>query len=408
MKKWLCLLMVFVISLVPELAKAETTVKVAFIRDGYVWTWINGKEERITTEASAYHFDPQWSYDGKYILYQIENKSPNDNEIWVFNLETKQHKLIATGGTNPKWSPVENIVAFKIGGVLNVSNLEQFYNIALGIGDYEWFPDGQSFIASSKSLLRPDGWTNLNLYQIHLEKELDKMTSLTKNVKHLYTLPNELNKGDISLLAINASKFRFSPDSKWISFMVSPTASWSMDSDMVCVISSDGKKFEALDEVILHLEDPKWAPNKNLLGYIAGGGRIVFGFKNKELNITEMPVFQSRSLTPANFAELGFTWRNDDSLIVSRVKESEWTNDPQKRPDPTLYLIKIGAQMQVQISDPPKNYGDFQPNFLPSANKITWYRKKDFADLDGDLWMADPDGKNAKVWIKKISGYDFY
>jgi Tol biopolymer transport system component len=413
MRKWLCMFMIFVI-LVPELAKAETTLKVAFIRDGYLWTLINGMEEKVTTEAATYHYDPQWSHDGKLILYQIEPRKNTDstvdfqNEIWVYNLDSKQHKLIAAGGTNPKWSPVENIVAFKSGGVLNVSNLEKFYNIALGVDDYAWFPDGKSFIASSSASLQPDGWTNPKLYKIQFEKDLDKITSLTENVKPLYTIPNEIKKGDVNLLAINAGDFHFSPDGQWISFIVSPTASWSMDSNMVCVISSDGKTFEVIDEIILHLDQPKWSPKKNLLGYISGGGRIVLGFKDKDIQITEMPAFKSMNLTPASFAELGFTWRDDESLIVSRVKESEWTNDPQKRPDPTLYLIKIGAQMQVQISNPPKNVGDFQPVFIPPANKITWYRKKDFADSEGDLWMADPDGKNAKVWLKKISGYEFY
>jgi hypothetical protein len=414
MRKYLLLLLSFLL-IFPSLSDAATEkVDVAFIRDGFLWTKINGKEEKITNEPSTYHYSPQWSHDGKWILYQVEAKEkirPNSefqNEIWVYNLETKQHKRITNDGGNPKWSPVENLIAFQSGRVLNVSNLERFYNIALGVDDFEWFPDGSAFIASSSASLHPDGWTNPKLYKIPLEKDLEKMTSLTENVKNFYTIPNELKKDKVNLLAINATDFTFSPDGQWISFIVSPTASWSMDSDLLCVISVDGKTFEVIDEIILHLEDPQWAPHKNLLGYIAGGGRIVFGFKNKDLSITEMPAFKSQNLTPMNFADMGFTWKDEHTLIVSRVKESEWSNDPKKRPNPSLFLIKIDEQIQPQISHPPKDFGDFQPRFIYSLNKLTWVRKTDIADTHTDLWIADPDGKNAKLWIPNIKGYSLY
>ena len=38
---------------------------------------------------------------------------------------------------------------------------------------------------------------------------------------------------------------------------------------------------------------------------------------------------------------MGFTWVNDTSLIVSRVRESEWSNDPKKRPKPSLYYLTL-------------------------------------------------------------------
>jgi hypothetical protein len=416
MNKTIALLLMFLM-LVPISAKAETPenkVKVAFIRDGFLWTKINGKEEKITKEPAKRMDPPQWSHDGKWILYQFEPKekiSPNlesQTEIWVYNIERKQHKRITYDGSNPKWSPVENIVAFKNGGVLNVSNLDRFYNIALGVGDYNWFPDGRSFITASGASLRPDGWTNPVLYQIGLEQDLDKITSLTKNVKKLFTIPSDLKKGNISLLAIDATGFKFSPDGKWISFMVSPTASWSMDSNMVCVISADGKTFEVLDEIIWEVGAPKWAYQQNRIGYIAGGGRIVSGFKNKDMKVTDLPAFQTISLTPPHFAELGFTWKDDQSLYVSRVKETPWSNNAKLRPDPSLSYIKIGDQSQIQITHPPKDYGDYEPIYLPTINTLTWLRYKDIAELQRDLWIAEADGRNPKLWIKDVDGYDFY
>ncbi|MFJ5715875.1 TolB family protein [Neobacillus sp. NPDC093127] len=241
MKKQVCLFVIFLLLMPRILANAEpfneSNLKVAFVRNGFLWIKINGKEEKITNRKNKYDYQPQWSHDGKWIAYEVESKMNTEStEIWVYNLETKQHKRISRDGTAPKWSPVENILAFKSGWVLNVSTLEHFYNIALGVADYSWYPDGRSFITASGASMRPDGWTNPVLFQIGLEKDFEKITSLTKNVKKLYTIPNELKKGNVNIPSIDVSNFQFSPDGKWISFVVSPPGSGPMDSNMVCVI----------------------------------------------------------------------------------------------------------------------------------------------------------------------------
>ena len=161
---------------------------------------------------------------------------------------------------------------------------------------------------------------------------------LTKNAKKLFIIPKELGKDDVKIISIGAGSFTYSPNKQWIAFVVSPTASWSMDSDMLCVISVDGKNFEVIDE--LNQESIlKWAFTENLLGYIAGGGRIVFGFKNKDLKVTELPANQTVTLTPKNYAEMGFSWVDNASLIVSRVPETEWSDDANKRPKPLISII---------------------------------------------------------------------
>ncbi|MFL6555557.1 MAG: TolB domain-containing protein, partial [Bacillus sp. (in: firmicutes)] len=132
------------------------------------------------------------------------------------------------------------------------------------------------------------------------------------------------------------------------------------------------------------------------------------GFKNKDMKVTDLPAFKSISLTPAHFADLGFTWKDDYTLIVSRVKESEWSNEAKQRPDPSLFTIKIGEQAQTQISFPSKSYGDYRPIFLPSTNKLTWLRKKDLAGTQRNLWISGPNVENARVWIKNVGEYDFF
>ena len=83
--------------------------------------------------------------------WQYNRYERNSNELWVYDVTTKKHRKIFYDGYNPKWSPTENIVAFSAGGVLNIADLEHFYNIALGVDDYAWQPDGKGFIASSSA-----------------------------------------------------------------------------------------------------------------------------------------------------------------------------------------------------------------------------------------------------------------
>ncbi|MFC5603804.1 TolB domain-containing protein [Sporosarcina koreensis] len=403
----------------PPTIHAETDaypVKVAFTRDGYLWIKNDGHEEKITNDKAIYSNTPQWSFDGKMLVYEkmvagsIGNPNGTSNELWVYDTVTKKHQKIFYDGYNPQWSPTENIVAFTAGdapgGILNISDLDGFYNIALGVGNYVWQPDGKGFIASSVASIRPDGWTHTILYTVSIEQGY-KDVPLMNNGKRLFVIPKEVGIDDVKVIAIGTEKLKFSPDGKWISFVISPTASWAMDSDMLAVISADGKDFEVIDEVILEFT-PKWALTKNLLGYIAGGGRIVFGFKNKDLKVTELPASRSVDLTPAHYADIGFTWVDDNSLIVSRVPETEWSNAPAKRPKPVLYFVTLAGQRQVKVTDPPKGEGDFNPMFLPSINKITWLRKSDFVAAAGDLWIAEPDGKNAEILIHGIELYAFY
>ncbi|WP_286168066.1 TolB domain-containing protein [Bacillus sp. 22-7] len=391
---------------------AENQLQAAFIRNGYLWIKTGAAEEQITAEPAKFTNTPKWSYDGQWLLYEKKSQEPqspdmeNRTEIWVYNVKSKKHKRIFQGGGNAKWAPSDYRIAFTSNGVLNISDMNQFYNIALGVDDYNWYPDGKGFILSTSADLKPDGWTSPILYKIQLPERLEDM-NLTQHVKPIFTIPKEIGNGKASIMSINATTMEFSADGKWISFIVSPTASLAMDSDMVCVISPDGKNFEVLDEMILHLDVPKWAPGRNLLGYIAGGGRIVMGFKNKKLKVAELPAFNTLNLTPAKFAEMGFTWVDNERLVASRVDESEWSNDPQRRPEPTLCLIQLNKPQQTRITYPKNSIGDYNPLYLKTAGKLTWVRKK-LAGQKGDIWVAELSGKNAKLWAKDVEQYSFY
>jgi Tol biopolymer transport system component len=382
-------------------------LKAAFIREGNLWILSNGEEKQITKSGQVYN--PKWSHDGKWVLYQKRvpseiSSEKTQSEIWVYNIETNETIKIFYNGYNPQWAPHRNRVAFQDHKILDISTFKQFYNIALGVSDYAWLPDGSGFLLSSSAALRPDGWTNPILFKKELKDDFDKI-KLTGEVETFFTIPKELGEGEQKMISIHANHFEFSPSNKWISFIVSPTASWSMDSNMLCVISFDGKDFQVLDEVIFGVGLPKWAPTKDILAYIAGGGRIVFGFKNKDLKIRELPA--SASLTPENYAELNFTWKDDQSIITSRVRESEWSNDFSKHPLPSLYLVDIETNKQIKITDPPKGKGDYDPYYIKTINQLVWFRSQSIIGKK-DLWVANADGTKAKEWIKNVDTIVFY
>lgn len=381
-------------------------VKAAIIRDGNLWTIINGKEKQITNSGNVYQ--PEWSHDGKQLLFlKKKNASFTGNggaEIWSYHIGTNEKQKVYHSGYHPQWSPNQNTIAFQDKGVLNISNLNRFFNVSLGVYNYTWLPDGTGFLLSSRGELKPNGWTNAIIYIKKIVQPFSEIR-INENIEHFFTIPKQVGINSNSVLAIHPGSFSFSPSTRWISFIVSPTASWSMDSNMLCVISSNSKKFEVLGEVIHGVGEPKWAPTKDILAFIAGGGRIVFGFKNKKLKFKELP---AGSVTPDNYAELDFTWVDDRTIISSRVKETEWSNDFAKHPSPSLFKIDLHMNKQVQITDPPNGKGDYHPQYSKALGKLIWFRANSLTDNEKDLWISNIDGTDTRVWMDDIDSIVFY
>lgn len=407
------ILLIFIISILFPLAPSaavENQAKAAFIRDGNLWTLLDGQETQVTKSANVLA-KPQWSKDGNWLVYQVESPSEMSNgerhsEIWIYNIITNEKKKISNNGYSPKWAPHKNVIAYNDKGILDISDFKRFYNIATGISDFTWLPDGTGFLLSSSGTLRPDGWSSASLFTKKVGDRYED-TILFGGVEPFFTLPREIGTTDKNnIIAVNAEQLTYSPSGNWISFVVSPTASWSMDSNMVCVIDKEGKNFEVLDEMILQVGQPKWAPSTDTIAYIAGGGRIVFGFKNKDLKVKEMPALGT--FTPDNYADLDFDWVTNKLLVASRIKEQEWTNDFSKHPLPVLYSINVDTKKQIPITSPPKGYGDYAPQFIPNIKKLVWLRGFSITDTKWDLWKANTDGTEATEWLRDVQDIVFY
>jgi dipeptidyl aminopeptidase/acylaminoacyl peptidase len=387
-KQLVIIISIVAIVLIPEsITLAQTKPEIAFVRNDDLWVQLAGKEKAITN--GAYIRYPKWSHDGRYLAYL---EGMNSDHLWVYDSETEKKQLIfQTGVNNYEWSPVDNQLAFQSGKVLNVANPahlagSKFHNVMLGVGNFSWQPDGKGFIVSSEASLLPTGWSEVALFKVPLDANMDP-----SKAQRFYTLP----KNTTDFLAISTSSFKWSSDGKWLSFIAIPTASLSADSDTLCILSSDGKEFMAVDQMLMDQEWFQWAPTKNWLAYIEGTGR--FAVQNKHLKIKKLPATGTPSYTPKGFADRGFTWAGDTEVIISRAKESEWDNNPARRPLPALYQIDVTTGNQKQITKPKQGYGDFNPIY--KSNKLYWARSN---RKTAQLMVANSNGTKARVAIKNM------
>ncbi|EPC8406328.1 TolB family protein [Bacillus thuringiensis] len=372
----------------------NNSVKVAFIRHHNLWIKVDGKEKQLTKGENI--TGPKWSHDGEWLAY-VKGEKQNILELYRLK-DGKKVTPFHSEASNYQWSPTENIIAFIFTGTLNTFDVEKknadFENVSAGVGDYAWYPDGKNFLVSSEAHLLPTGWTGAQLYEVQKDAHMNP-----HKMKHLYALPNEHD----DFLALVASDFKWSPDQKWISFLAVPTASWSADSNTLCLVRADGSRFEIVDQMLLNTEWFKWAPSKNILAYIEGSGRVAL--ENKHLKIKELPALQQQTFTPKGYVDWDFTWKNDNVIIVSRAKEGGFETLPEKRPFPSLYEINSTSDKQYQITKSSNKQGDYHPIFMKKSNQLIWIRSD---RKKANIWIAHSDGKHEKKWIENVDIPEWY
>ncbi|MGG3525093.1 TolB family protein [Bacillus pseudomycoides] len=379
---------------VPTVQAETKNIQVAFIRNHNLWIKIDGNEKQIT--KGEYITKPKWSHDGKWIAYA---KGEEQNQLELYRVaDGKKVVPSQTEATNYQWSPAENIIAFEFTSTLNTFDAEKknatFENVSSGVGDYAWYPDGKKFLVSSEAQLLPTGWTGAQLYEVQKDAGMNP-----NKMKPLYTLPSMQE----DFLAYIASDFKWSPNQKWIAFLAVPTASWSADSNTLCLLKADGSYFEKVDQMLLNSQWIQWAPSENILAYIEGSGR--FTLENKHLKVKELPALQQEKFTPKGYVDWDFTWQDNELITLSRAKAMEWSNEEEKRSLPSLYQVNIQSNRQRQITTPSKKYGDYNPLYIKSENQLTWMRSD---RKKADMWLANGDGSKAKKWIENIDVPQWY
>ncbi|WP_066256257.1 translocation protein TolB [Neobacillus drentensis] len=377
------------------IVSAKVPLKAAFIRDHQLWMKKGEKEIQLT--KNRYVYGQEWSYDGRFIAYIDGDEKGEKTDLFIYDTKEKENyqPYVRVESNYFKWSPIKNQLAYNSHGVLNVTKVKNgrpqgFENVSLGVSGFEWFPNGKELIAASQSSLRPTGWGPIPLYRIPVDANLvaDKM-------KHFYTIQTK----EPDLFAIDADYFKWSNDGKWVSFLATPTASWSMDSNLLCVISSKGERFQVVGKMLGFKNWMKWAPTANQLAYISGEGR--FFVENKKMTIADMPTSQQqKEFTPEGFVDLDLEWFSPDEVIVARAKENkEWKEGPVPTMFTALYAINIRTEEQKQVSFPKKNEMDEIPQVVGSY--LSWFRKK-ATEYKGDVWMKDDLNGQGQIWLKNV------
>ena len=377
------------------MVNAEAPLTAAFIRDHQLWIK-NGEQESQISKGRYVH-SPKWSYDGRFIAYIDGDEQGEKSDLFIYDTKEKEsyQPYIRVETSDFKWSPVKNQLAYNDHGLLNVTKTKDgrpkgFENVSLGVSGFEWFPNGKEFIVSSQSSLRPTGWGPIPLYKVPINANLAK-----EKMKKFYTI--QTNETD--LFAIDADYFKWSHDGKWVSFIMIPTASWSMDSNTLAVLSNQGERFQAVGKMLGYKDWFKWAPSTNQLAYISGEGR--FFVENKKTKIADIPIFkEQKEYTPAGFVDLDLEWFSQDEVIVARAKENkQWTEGPVPTMLTSLFEINIKTEEQKQITFPDKGELDINPQVI--GQQLTWFRKNP-NKVKGDVWVKEGLSGEEYRWIKDV------
>lgn len=390
------ILCVFFISfLFSQGANAATPLKAAFIRDHHLWMKEGSVETQLTTDK--YVSNPKWSKDGQFIAYIAGDDNDENTNLYIYDVQKKESYLpyVSIETSNYKWSPVSNQLAYTSDGVLNITKTKDgrphgFENVALGVSDFEWFPDGKNFIVSSQSNLLPTGWEPVRLFKVPIDANLD-----TNKIKPFYTIQTDTS----DLFAINAEYFKWSRDGEWVSFLATPTASWSNDSNTLGVLSFKGNQFQVIGKMLWYENWIKWAPTKNQLAFISGEGR--FFVENKNTAVADIPFKKKlKEYTPKGYVDLDLEWFSPDEIIVARAKENkEWKLGPVPAMWTKLYIINIKSGEQKQLSFPKQDVSDSTPQSI--ALTITWFRQTE-EGAPGEVWAKEGINSPEFRWLEKV------
>ncbi|WP_442597711.1 translocation protein TolB [Neobacillus sp. D3-1R] len=386
MKKYL-LILLFVF-LIPSFASAERnqSIKATFIRGDDLWLKINQTEVKLTNKEYIRY--PKWSSNGNLVAYIKGTKSDFplfNGELWIYILNTNKHiKLNSNVNNEYQWSPHGNSIGFMVEKTLYLyqTDSNKSFKVATNIENFSWLPDGSGFLTSSKESTQLHSDLKLSIVKWSVDQNKPK-------IKPFYTIPVDQHEYFVS-----TSPFKWSPDRKWISFLLIPTASLSADGNTLCILSSDGKTFQRVSEMLNDMKWMEWSPSRQVLGYINGVGREATS--NKHLKLLGVPSFTKTNLTPKGFVDRDLVWMGNQVLYVSRSKESSWV-PLDKRPLPSLYIVNLKANKQKRITFSSKHEGDFRPQIW--SDKLFWVRTD---RKMSNVLMSSISPIRENIWIQNI------
>lgn len=398
-KLWLmAFLLVF---LIPSANAAGINVlQAAFVRDHALWLYMDGSEVLLQENLAVSNLG--WSFDGQWLTFEAKNEAEGEEpDIWLYHVPSNTHTKLKMVGHDVQWNPKKNSFAFLTGSFLTVVEIREnkpvIHQLNGGVSHYSWDADGENLIASASAVLFPDGWSHPRLYEIHWDTQNQ---DLDVRVEPLLTIPSPMKLGGLSILSIDAENFTWSRDGKLLAFVVSPTASWSEDSNMLSVFVKENKVLIPMGEILREKGWSKWAPSKPLLASIQGAGRLRGGVKNKKLTVQSVLPSHTKRFTPDGLADVNFDWLDDDRLVVARGKETDTLSDFRSR----LILVNSKEDGQKSEGKPfvnlPRGFSDDYPVTLDKQKSLSWIR----TDANGwrSVWMSRLDGSEPRRVIEGV------
>jgi hypothetical protein len=402
MKKIWLTLVLLIILIPPANAEESIGLQAAFVRDKALWLYMDGSEVLLQENLAISNLG--WSFDGQWLTFEAKNEvEGEEHDIWLYHVPTNTHTKLKMVGHDVQWNPKKNTFAFLTGSFLTVVELIEnkpiIHQLNGGVSHFSWDADGENLIASASAVMFPDGWSHPRLYEVHWEMEKQNQ-ELDVKVDPLLTISSPLKLGELSILSIDAENFNWSMDGKLLAFVVSPTASWSEDSNMLSVFVKENKVLIPMGEVLREKGWIKWAPSKSVLASIQGPGRLRGGVKNKTLTVQSVLPSQTKRFTPNGFADVNFDWLDDNKLVVARGKESDTQSDFRS----SLILVNSKEDEQKSEGKPfvelPSGFSDDYPVTLVKQKTLSWIR----TDANGwkSVWMSGLDGSDARKVIEGV------
>jgi len=375
-------------------ARPKEALKAAFVRGGDLWIKSGGAERQAT--KGEFVRNPKWSSDGEWIAY---TKGEEERELVVLHVPSGRSRSVSPdAGNRFSWAPGRPELAYLAARDLYTVRPEEKgeaappKEIAQGIGNFSWLPDGNGFVASTASELLPDGWKPVKIVQLTREGRS----------RTLYELP----KATDDFFAVGTSVFKFSASGKWMAFLATPTASLSADSNFLCVLADDGTGFQPIDRMVRNEDWFEWPNRGETLAYIGGIGREAYS--DKKLKTIRIPASGKPVVhTPKGYVDQSLAWEDARALVVARAAElSESGGNAADRPLPKLVRVELQGNRSRTLTNPPKGYGDFSPSYLPGDRKLIWVRSD---RKRADAMISGRGGKPEEVWIRNLDlASDYY
>ncbi|MEH7108779.1 hypothetical protein [Bacillus sp. JJ1764] len=172
-----------------------------------------------------------------------------------------------------------------------------------------------------------------------------------------------------------------------------------MDSNPLCVLSSDGKVFKDIGRMLGFSDWVKWSPQTNQLAYISGEGR--FFVENKISKIAEIEATTKQvDYTPKGYVDLDLEWLSPSKVVVARSQENKaWKEVPVPTMFTSLYEIDVATGTQNRITFPKENELDLDPQVV--GPYLTWVRKHDETNKN-DVWIKHSKQNEASIWIENV------